>query len=387
MNIYKRSSQKRLLELAKQFRVLVITGPRQAGKTTLAKMAFPKHAYQTLEDPDIRQWAQEDPRGFLRSHDDGLIIDEVQRVPSILSYLQSEVDSERKPGRFILTGSSNLLMHAEVSQSLAGRAFFFELTPFSLAEEKKSKIDTQDLEKAVFRGGFPEVVVEGIEPTAWYKAYIASYMERDVRQLIQIRDLSTFQRFLQLCAARTGQLWNRAAVGSDAGISAATVDAWASALEASHLVTFLRPHHNNFGKRLTKSPKFYFNDSALAVRLLGIQSAEQCRTHPLWGSLVETWVISQIRRSYLNQGEEPPMWFWRDHRGLEIDLLIERENKLYPVEIKAGETIASDWLSPIKTWQKWAQGNSGEATLIYGGYRRMTRSGAMMIPWNQVEKV
>jgi predicted AAA+ superfamily ATPase len=266
---------------------------------------------------------------------------------------------------------------------LAGRAFFFELSPFSIMEEIKGGVAIDDLAEVVFRGGYPEVVAESLEVTPWYNAYISSYVERDVRQLIQLRDLSTFQRFLQMCAARTSQLWNRSSIGSDIGVTANTIDSWVSALEASHLITFLKPYHRNFGKRLTKAPKFYLNDSGLAARLLGIQSPEQCKTHPLWGSLVETWVLSQIRREYTNEGEQAPIWFWRDHRGTEVDVIIEQDNKAYPIEIKAGETMASDWLRPIELWNTWAKDAAGEATIIYGGAHKMTRSGGVRIlPWN-----
>jgi predicted AAA+ superfamily ATPase len=372
-------------DLGTQFRVVVITGPRQAGKTTLAREAFPEHAYVSLEDPDVRLLAEGDPRAFLSRHPGGLILDEVQRVPSLLSYLQTEVDAARRPGRFVLTGSSNLLMHAQVSQSLAGRACFVDLPTLSLAEASSAGLKPASPEEAVWRGGYPEVVAEGLDPVAWYNAYLASYVERDVRQLVQVRDLAAFQRFLRLCAVRVGQLWNRAAVGADAGVSAATVDAWASVLEASHVVWFLRPYHRNFGKRLTKSPKLYFHDPALAARLLGLSTPGQVRDNPLWGALFENLVASEIRKAYANRAQTPPMWFWRDQRGsVEVDLVTEEGGFARPTEIKAGQTVAGDWFAGLEVWRAWAGRSAGSASLVYGGGTAASwKSWCRIVPWDR----
>ena len=372
-------------DLGDQFRVVVITGPRQAGKTTLARAAFPDHAYVSLEDPDVRLLAEEDPRGFLGRYPEGVILDEVQWVPSLLSYVQTEADTRRRPGRFVLTGSSNLLMHAHISQSLAGRACFLELPTLTFAELTEAGLAPETPESAILRGGYPEVAAEHLDPVAWYGAYVASYAERDVRQLIQVRDLWAFQRFLRLCAARTGQLWNRASVGADAGVSAATVDAWASALEASHLVFFLRPYHRNFGKRLTKAPKLYFNDPAIAARLLGLSTPKQVRDNPLWGALFENLVVSEIRKGYANLAQQPPMWFWRDHRGTEVDLVVESGGRPCPVEIKAGQTIARDWFDALEAWRGWAGSAAGPAALVYGGPAESSWGGWCGIrPWKEV---
>ena len=379
-----RTALETVRSLGRQFRVVVITGPRQAGKTTLARRAFPDHDYVSLEDPDVRLLAEGDPRGFLVRHPGGVILDEVQRVPSLLSYLQTEVDAARRPGRFVLTGSSNLLMHAQVSQSLAGRACFVDLPTLSLAEAVSAGRGPKTPEEAVLRGGYPEVVAEGLDPVAWYGAYLASYVERDVRQLVQVRDLAAFQRFLRLCAARVGQLWNRAAVGADAGVSAATVDAWVSVLEASHVVFFLRPYHRNFGKRLTKSPKLYFHDPALAARLLGLSTPAQVRDNPLWGALFENLAVSEVRKGFANAGQVPPMWFWRDQRGsVEVDLVVEEAGLARPFEIKAGQTVAGDWFAGLEAWRAWAGAAAGPAALIYGGREAFTwKEWCRIVPWD-----
>lgn len=374
--------------LGRQFRVVVITGPRQAGKTTLARTAFPNHAYVSLEDPDVRALAESDPRGFLERYPDGVIFDEIQRVPELLSYVQTAVDIERRTGRFVLTGSSNVLLHAHVSQSLAGRACFLELPTLTFAEQNTVGLAPTSPEEAILRGGYPEVVAEGLDTVAWHNAYVASYVERDIRQLIQVRDLAAFQKFLRLCAARTGQLWNRAAVGADAGISATTVDAWVSALQASYIIFFLQPYHRNFGKRLTKSPKLYFCEPAIAARLLGLSTTAQVRDNPLWGALFENWVIADIRKAYANRGQPAPLWFWRDHRGTEVDLIVEIAGKPNPVEIKAGQTIADDWFNALKTWQAWAGVDAGPATLIHGGAVGGKWGGqCRLLPWQKASAV
>lgn len=367
-----------------QFRVVVISGPRQAGKTTLARAAFPEHSYVSLEDPDTRLLVEGDPRGFLARHQHGIILDEVQRVPALLSYLQTEVDQQRRPGRFVLTGSSNLLMHAHVSQSLAGRAGFLELPTVSLAEQEDAGLRPESPESAILRGGYPEVVAEGLDPATWYTSYLATYVERDVRQLIQVRDLSAFQRFLRVCATRVGQLWNRVSVGADTGITAGTVDAWVSALEASHVIFFLRPYHRNFGKRLTKSPKLYFCDPALAARLLGLVTAAQVRDNPLWGALFENLVISDIRKGQVNRGLPPSLWFWRDHRGTELDLVIEQGGLVQAVEIKAGQTIAADWFGVLSQWQAWVGPGASSPAVVYGGSETTSWQGwCRVLPWTR----
>lgn len=370
------------------FRVIAIVGARQSGKTTLARTVFADLPYVSLEDPDQRRLANEDPRGLFASLPRGAILDEVQRCPDLLSYLQGIVDADPRPGRWILTGSAHLHLIEAVSQSLAGRAGLLELPTCSQDECTQAGVATTDLGEALVRGGYPEPISRGLPPDVYYQAYLSSVLERDLRQVVQVRDLEIFRRFTALCAGRVGQLINRASLGAEAGVSADTVDRWLAALQAAHLIFLLRPHHANFGKRIIKAPKLYFADPALAVRLLGVRNAEQARTHPLWGSLVENWVIAEIRRGFANRGEVPPLWFWRDHHGDEIDLLIETSTGLVPVEIKAGATLASDWFVGLRRWRAWAGAQAGPAHLICGAQTVIAApSDIHVLPWHQAGRV
>lgn len=372
-------------EWARIFRVVVLTGARQSGKTTLARLAFPEHAYRSLENPDVRALALTDPRAFLAGADTGTgcILDEVQRSPEVLSYLQGVVDLDPRPGRWILTGSAQIHLIEAVTQSLAGRAGMIALPTCSHRELRAAGCAADRLAEAVVRGGYPEPAARNLPVEPWYNAYLGSVLERDLRQVLQVRDLDAFQRFVRLCAGRVGQLINRAALGADAGIDASTVDRWLSALQAAHLVFLLRPHHRNFGKRLIKAPKLYFCDTGLAARLLGIVDAAQAALHPCWGGLVENWAIAEIQRTFANAGRPAPLWFWRDHRGVEIDCLVESAGRLLPIEIKAGTTIASDWWNGLQTWRRWAGDEAGPATLIHGGEAAVDGPhGIRILPWH-----
>ncbi|MBU2621658.1 MAG: ATP-binding protein, partial [Proteobacteria bacterium] len=329
----KRNAESIIHSLLRGFPIVTITGPRQSGKTTLAKVVFPDRPYASLEDPDVRLAAREDPRSFLERFPDGAVIDEVQRCPDIISYLQSKVDADGRMGLYVLTGSQQFGLMSGITQSLAGRTAFVELLPFSFDELAKAGKQPLDTGRMLFTGGYPPLYDRDVQVRAWFGAYVAAYLERDVRQVLKVQELETFQRFVRLCAGRTGQLLNYSALAAECGITHNTAKAWVSVLEASYIVFQLRPYYANFNKRLVKAPKLYFYDVGLASWLLGIQIPEQIETHPLRGSLFETFVVAEVMKSFLNSGESPSLYFWRDSNGVEVDLLIERGGRILPVEI------------------------------------------------------
>lgn len=374
-----RSLTDTLLRLAQSFPIVAITGPRQSGKTTLARAVFADKPYVTLENPAELLFAKEDPRGFLARFPDGAIFDEAQRWPDLFSWLQGMVDEDRRGGRFILTGSQQFGLQAGISQSLAGRVGMTQLLPLSLAEWPETA--APDLDDVLLTGGYPALVAQGAPPQDWFPSYVATYVERDVRQVMKVQDLDTFQRFLKLCAARTGQLLNLAALAGETGISEGSARAWLSVLESSYLVTRLPPYHRNFGKRLVKTPKLYFLDVGLACWLLGIHTTQTLGLHPLRGALFETWVVGEFVKHRFNKGLAADLYFWRDSNGLESDLLFESDGRLQPVEIKSGQTITADY---IKAGQKAGRIAGEEAMtpwLIHGGNDAYERSGVRVIPW------
>lgn len=376
-----RTAAKALIELSKGFPVLAVTGPRQSGKTTLVKALFTGKPYVSLEDFDIRQWATDDPRSFLKQFPDGAVLDEAQRAPDLFSYLQTRVDDDGRMGLFVLTGSQQFGLLSNISQSLAGRAAFVTLLPFSLAELQAGGKAPDDLDTLLFQGLYPPVYDRSINPIQWYEGYITTYMERDLHQLVNIRDMSAFQRFIRLCAGYTGQLLNMSNMANDCGITHTTARHWLSVLEASYLVHLLQPHYRNFNKRLIKSPKLYFYDTGLACRLLGLQNPAQVKTHPQRGALFETFVVGELLKYRLNQALPRNLFFWRDHGGTEVDVLIDRGNCLEPVEIKSGQTITPDFFKGLKQWKDIAQDDAGKAWLIYGGDSPQTRQSAQVLPW------
>jgi len=334
----------KLLSLAQKFQVVTLTGPRQSGKTTLVKAAFPDFPYVSLEEPDIRQIALTDPRGFLSNYPDGAILDEVQNTPELFSYIQSIVD-QRREARFILTGSSNFLLMEKISQTLAGRTAILHLLPLSYPELESGHFLPAQYETLIFKGQYPRIYDRSIAPADFYPAYLQTYVERDVRMLKNIGDINAFIRFTQLCAGRSGQLLNYTGLANDAGISPNTAKAWISILETSYIVYRLQPYHRNFNKRLVKSPKLYFYDTGVACSLLGIREAEQVGSHYLRGALFENWVINELIKRNFNRGERRYPYFWRDSRGQEIDCLLVEGEKMLPVEIKSGKTISESYLA------------------------------------------
>lgn len=370
-----------LTRLARGFPVVALTGPRQAGKTTLARVAFGDKAYISLENPDEREFAEQDPRGFLQRFPEGAILDEIQRCPALLSWLQGWVDERRRMGDFVLTGSQQFELASGMSQSLAGRVGRVELLPFSAHELSAAKRLPTSLEACLWQGGYPALYDRELAPGDWFANYVATYLERDVRQLIAVRDLTQFQRFVKMCAARSGQLLNLAALGADCGISAVTAREWLSVLEASYLVLRLPPYHRNFGKRLVKTPKLYFLDVGLMAWLLGIRDAVTITTHAARGALFETWVLSELIKQRLNAGEPVDLHFWRDNVGHEVDVLFETPAGLQAVEIKSGATFAADWPVSVLKWKNLADGKALDPWIVFGGAGDHLRQGCRVLGW------
>lgn len=375
-----RSIAPTLLRLAASFPVLAITGPRQSGKTTLARAQFADKPYVSLEDPIERAFANEDPRGFLARFTQGAVFDEAQRWPDLFSYLQGMVDADRQPGRFILTGSQQFGLLAGVTQSLAGRVGMTRLLPLAATEIPAVADRKLTLDGLMLKGGYPALHTQPIEPADWFASYIATYVERDVRQVLNIQSLPTFQRFLRLCAGRTGQLLNTA-LASEAGITANTAKSWLAVLESSDLIHLLPPYFRNFGKRLVKMPKLYFLDSGLACWLLGIRSEDVLALHPLRGALFENWVVGEFIKARYNGGMPADLYFWRDNNGLEADLIFEQGSKLQMVEIKSGQTVTSDTIRAGQRAIRMAEDEALTPWLIYGGDETYERSGVKIFGW------
>lgn len=375
-----------LQRLAKTFPVIAITGPRQSGKTTLAKAVFADKPYITLEDPAERAFAFEDAKGFLHRFRDGAIFDEAQRWPDLFSYLQGMVDEEPIPGKFILTGSQQFGLLAGVSQSLAGRVGMTALLPLSISELPAASKSSQSLDTLIIKGSYPALHVRDISPADWFASYIATYIERDIRQVLRVHDLSVFQRFVRLCAGRNGQLLNLNALAGETGVSQKTARSWLSVLESSYIVHLLPPYFRNFGKRLIKTPKLYFLDQGLACWLLGIRSHEHIALHPMRGAIFESFIISEFLKSRYNRGLPPDLYFWRDNNGLEADIVFERGTKLQPVEIKSGQTITGDYIRAGQRAARFAAEEALQPWLIYGGDDSYERNGVTIMSWRDCEK-
>ncbi len=363
-----RKLMSRVLELAEKASILTLTGPRQSGKTTLARAAFPHLPYVNLETGDQKNFATEDPRGFLNRFPNGGILDEIQSVPSLFPYLQETVDLSSRPGlKFLLTGSQNMALQQGISQSLAGRSTQLELLPFSLGELLENGLAGPDVWSTLWKGGYPRPFQEGWAPEEWLPSYIQNYLERDVRQLSQVGDLGKFRIFVQLCAGRIGQMVNLSGLGNEVGVDHKTISRWLSVLESSYIVFQLRPHHANFHKRLVKTPKLFFYDMGLACSLLRIRSVADLDNHYLRGGLFENFAILELVKNRLNRGERPSYWFWRDSSGHEVDLLSEEGGKICPLEIKASETLHSSHFEGLQWFSKLAQDKIDRSHLVYAG--------------------
>lgn len=366
---------------------VTLTGPRQSGKTTLCRAAFPELPYINLERPDTREFVMEDPRAFLAQHPSGAIIDEIQRFPELTSYLQVEIDNDPSPGRWILTGSHNLSLLHSTSQSLAGRTEVHYLLPLGYGEVVRFQSHPTSLEEAMFTGGYPRILDRELNPSDWLRSYVATYIERDVRTLSAVGDLSTFQRFVELCAGRTGQLLNFSSLADDCGVSQTTARRWLGILEASFIAFRMSPFHSNLRKRLVKMPKLHFYDSGLVCWLLGIRDPEQLRTHPLRGQIFESWVASEVVKSRMNEGETSPISFYRDRDNAEVDFVIEHPSGLTLIEAKSSQTPSGSLLSGIRRVRRHLEGSRPiQGMVVYGGTEIQSRSEATLVPWNRLHE-
>jgi predicted AAA+ superfamily ATPase len=391
-----RTLAEKVVALAGQFPVVTLTGPRQSGKTTLARMVFPDHDYVNLEDLSEREFAVSDPRSFLKRFSHGAILDEIQRVPGLLSYIQTIVDGDDSPGRFILTGSQNLLLMSGLSQTLAGRTAIANLLPFSLREllDDPFPVPSREtgspppkvappfaLEDILYEGFYPRIHDKGLDPHDWLAAYYSTYVERDVRDLANIGNLDMFQRFIRLCAGRTGQILNLTSLGSDCGVSHTTARLWISALQAGFIIHLLQPHHANFSKRLIKSPKLYFLDTGLLCYLLRVRGPGDLVNHPARGQIFESFVLSELLKSFAHRGETPPLYFWRDRTGHEVDFIVDYGTELVPIEAKSGETISASFFDGLRYFTKLGAPASQTGLLIHGGGDLYERDGFSVRPW------
>lgn len=364
--MYQRQITTELIESSQEYPVVTLLGPRQSGKTTLARTTFPDKPYFLLETPDVRLAAETDPKGFLSQLPEGAILDEIQRVPILLSYIQGIVDEHQKPGFFILTGSHQVDLQQAVNQSLAGRTAILTLLPLSLSELRQQN-ETTDAFEYIWKGAYPRLHQFQLKPERFYNGYLQTYVERDVRAMINLADLASFQQFLILLAGRIGQVINYSSLSNDIGVSSVTIKSWISVLKASYLVFELPPFFENIRKRVVKSPKLYFTDTGLATYLLGIHTQEQVSRDPLRGNLYENLIILEIRKAFLNQGKRPDLYFYRDSNGNEVDLLIRNHRGLLPVEIKSSATFNKQFLKGIEHFREVSEDCLPEGHVFYNG--------------------
>ncbi|MGE3954413.1 MAG: ATP-binding protein [Parachlamydiales bacterium] len=384
--MYKREIEAELEELAKGYPVITVTGPRQSGKTTLVKQVFPDKPYVNLEDPEALAVAVNDPRAFLRRFPKGAILDEIQQAPRLLSYIQVIVDEAGQMGMFILTGSHQLRLHESVTQSLAGRTALLFLLPLSLSELTQSGIELS-LDEALYTGGYPGIYSRRLTPTRTYRNYFQTYIQRDLHQLMHVKDLTQFKRFVGLCAGRIGQLVNYDSLAGDVGVSPATVREWLSILEASFIIIRLQPYHENFGRRIIKSPKLYFTDVGLACYLLGIKNTTHVARDPLRGNLIENLVLLELMKTRLNRGLDPHLFYWRDAHGNEVDFLFQDARELIAIEVKGAQTYNQRLAKGLLSFQDLVGKRCPKAYLIYAGEQEQAVGEIELINYKQAGRV
>ncbi|WP_449049635.1 ATP-binding protein [Parapedobacter sp.] len=368
------------------FKAVAVIGPRQSGKTTLVRSLFTDKPYVSLEDPDTRQYALEDPRGFLANYPNGAILDEAQRTPNLFSFLQGILDERNRMGEFIITGSNNFLLQQNITQSLAGRVAYLQLLPFALQELYRH--DSPELahqDTLLLTGGYPPIHDYRIPPQDWLPNYLRTYIERDVRQIKNVTDLIVFERFVRLLAGRSGQELNITPLAVEVGVDIKTIQSWIGILESSFIIFLLRPHFKNFNKTIVKRPKIYFYDTGLVCSLLGITQEKQLETHPLRGSIFETLIVSELVKKRTNNGKEINLYYWRDKTGREIDIIIDEVNDLIPVEIKSGKTVHPDFFKNLLYWMKLSETTKG--FILYGGDQDQSRSnGIIVTSWRNLAR-
>jgi len=376
-----REIEQEIQTLRHEFPIIAILGPRQSGKTTLSKKIFPEYEYVSLEDIDNREFAQNDPRGFLSRFDTNIIFDEIQRVPHLMSYLQTHADQQSENGKLVITGSHNFLLMEQISQSLAGRVGITTLLPFTTSELKPRGLSLNEL---LYSGMYPRIYDQHIRPETFYKNYISTYIEKDVRQIKRITDLDAFMNFIRILAGRTGQELNLSSISEDCSISHNTVKEWISVLEASFIIFRIQPYHKNYNKRLVKNPKIYFSDTGLVCNLLGIRKQEEIDYHFLKGNIFETFIVTEFIKYNFNYGEKIQFYYWRDNHKKELDLIVDFGRNQYALEIKSSHTIQEKFFDGLKYWMKLSGADPTSLYLLYAGDDSFVRNQINVVSWKHI---